>query len=284
MSRTPLDIIIPAYSGSYDSARNYEILEIVSHRGDSYISKKPSKNIAPSNTEYWQRLTDVSYALGTGIITEELDPTVPAWAKTANKPTYTASEVNAVPTARTVNGKALSTNITLAATDVSAVPTARTVNGKALSADITLAAADVSAVPTTRTVNGKALSANVTLSASDMNAVTLTGDKADPSQISAPIVSATANKTLALTDAGCYIEMNATSALTVTIPADATVNFPVGTEIEIIQEGTGEVTIAAASGVTLQSPGGLKKISERYVVVSLKKRAANDWRLTGALA
>ena len=50
----------------------------------------------------------------------ETDPTVPAWAKAASKPTYTASEVGAVPTSRTVNGKALSANITLAASDVGA--------------------------------------------------------------------------------------------------------------------------------------------------------------------
>lgn len=56
----------------------------------------------------------------------EADPTVPAWAKTANKPTYTASEVGAVPTTRTVNGKALSDNITLGATDVGALPSTTT--------------------------------------------------------------------------------------------------------------------------------------------------------------
>lgn len=52
----------------------------------------------------------------------ETDPTVPAWAKSKTKPTYTASEVGAVPTSRTVNGKALSANITLAASDVGALP------------------------------------------------------------------------------------------------------------------------------------------------------------------
>lgn len=52
----------------------------------------------------------------------ETDPTVPSWAKTATKPTYTASEVGAVPTTRTVNGKALSSNITLSASDVGALP------------------------------------------------------------------------------------------------------------------------------------------------------------------
>lgn len=57
----------------------------------------------------------------------ETDPTVPAWAKTEKKPTYTASEVGAVPTTRTVNGKALSGNITLSATDVKALPDTTTI-------------------------------------------------------------------------------------------------------------------------------------------------------------
>lgn len=57
----------------------------------------------------------------------ETDPTVPAWAKTANKPTYTASEVGAVPITRTVNGKALSGNISLSASDVGALPNTTTI-------------------------------------------------------------------------------------------------------------------------------------------------------------
>lgn len=75
------------------------------------------------------------------------------------------------PTSRTINGKALNTNISLTASDVSAVPTTRTVNNKALSGNITLSASDVGAVPTTRTVNGKALSTNISLTASDVSAL-----------------------------------------------------------------------------------------------------------------
>lgn len=52
----------------------------------------------------------------------ETDPTVPSWAKQVSKPSYTAGEVGAVPTTRTVNGKALSSDITLSASDVSALP------------------------------------------------------------------------------------------------------------------------------------------------------------------
>lgn len=91
---------------------------------------------------------------------------------------------------RTINGKSLSSDITLSASDVSAVPTTRKVNNKALSSDITLAASDVSAVPTTRTVNGKALSSNITIGRSDIIGIVLNG------------ASSSANKTLNMSLSG----------------------------------------------------------------------------------
>lgn len=83
---------------------------------------------------------------------------------------YTGAEIdagigkanNAVPTSRTVNGKALSTDISLAATDVGAVPTSRTVNGQALSADITLTAANVGAAGSTHTHAASDITSGVT--------------------------------------------------------------------------------------------------------------------------
>lgn len=60
-----------------------------------------------------------------------------------------ASDVGAVPSTRTVNGKALSSNISLTASDVGAVPTSRKVNGRALSSDINITSGDVFAQTTT---------------------------------------------------------------------------------------------------------------------------------------
>ena len=54
-------------------------------------------------------------------ITQETDPTVPSWAKAESKPSYSASEVGAVPTTRKVNNKALSSDVTLSASDVGAL-------------------------------------------------------------------------------------------------------------------------------------------------------------------
>lgn len=66
------------------------------------------------------KLSDLSDDLG--VITSETDPTVPGWAKTPNKPAYTAAEVGAVPTSRKVAGKALTGDITIALEDISGVP------------------------------------------------------------------------------------------------------------------------------------------------------------------
>lgn len=51
-----------------------------------------------------------------------------SWAKQSSKPSYSASEVGAVPTSRTVNGKALSSDISLSAGDVGAAPSSHSHN------------------------------------------------------------------------------------------------------------------------------------------------------------
>lgn len=88
---------------------------------------------------------------------------------------------------------------------------------------------------------------------------------------------------LLTTDAGTLIEMESSSALTVTIPQDSSQNFPIGATLEIIQTGTGQVTLVADSGVTIQSTNGLK-LSEQYSAVTIYKRSANTWLATGDLS
>ena len=77
--------------------------------------------------------------------------------------------------------------------------------------------------------------------------------------------------------------MNVSSNNTVTIPTDASVNFAIGTEINVFQYGTGETTIVAASGVTLRSKFNLTKIGGQYTGVTLLKISANNWMIVGSL-
>jgi len=65
----------------------------------------------------------------------ESDPTVPAWAKAEQKPSYTASEVGAVPITRKINNKALSSDITLTAADVNALPSSTVIPAAQIQSD-----------------------------------------------------------------------------------------------------------------------------------------------------
>ena len=97
------------------------------------------------------------------------------------------------------------------------------------------------------------------------------------------ITQSTTAKTLALTDANDYIRCTNTSDLTITIPTDASVAFPIRTQIQIIRAGTGQVTFAPISGVTINKAEGLK-IAAQYKSVVLTKVSSNTWDLVGALA
>lgn len=92
-----------------------------------------------------------------------------------------------------------------------------------------------------------------------------------------------ASYTLVLGDNGKFVSLSSASAITLTIPANASVAFPVGAEIDLAQLGNGTVTVAAAGGVTINSLGAKVAIAGQYAAVKLKKTGTNIWLLTGSL-
>jgi hypothetical protein len=78
------------------------------------------------------------------------------------------------------------------------------------------------------------------------------------------------------------IEMNSTSPMTFTIPTNAALAWPVGASMDILQTNTGEVTIAASGGVTLnRTPGN--KLRTQWSSATILKRGTNSWILYGDL-
>ena len=108
----------------------------------------------------------------------------------------------------------------------------------------------------------------------DSNAVAGAG-----TQISTQIAS----YPLLLADAGKTIEMNVASGNTLTIPANASVAFPIGTVINIVQVGAGQTTVAITSD-TLVSSGSKFKLSGQYSGATLYKRASTTWVLIGDIS
>ena len=99
-----------------------------------------------------------------------------------------------------------------------------------------------------------------------------------------PIVQKTASYTLsALTERDSLIEVSSATAVTITIPTNTAVAYPIGTSIDILQTGAGQVTIAPVDGtVTVNATPGLK-LRTTWSSATLFKRAANTWVVYGDL-
>jgi hypothetical protein len=98
----------------------------------------------------------------------------------------------------------------------------------------------------------------------------------------------TTTYTLSLTDAAHgaiepILIFTSTPAVTVTVPLNAAVAFPVGAQIDVIQDGVGKVTFSPATGVTINSSSGSKSISAQYAAVTLIQKAIDIWYLFGGL-
>jgi len=91
----------------------------------------------------------------------------------------------------------------------------------------------------------------------------------------------TASYSLALNDNGKLILMNVATANNLTIPLNSSVNFPVGTKIDVSSVGAGQTTIVAAGGVTINSAGGALKLRLQYSGATMVQTATNVWLLFG---
>lgn len=88
--------------------------------------------------------------------------------------------------------------------------------------------------------------------------------------------------TLVIGDAFKLVTINAASAKNLIVPPNSSEAFPVGTRIDIGQDGAGQVTVVADSGVTIHTPETLKLRKQR-AKATLIKRDVDLWDLEGNL-
>lgn len=99
-----------------------------------------------------------------------------------------------------------------------------------------------------------------------------------------PQVVAT-TKTLALTDAGTHQYYTGGSSIILTLPTNATVAFPIGTAITIVNHSTANVSVQKQTGVALymatDTTNAIRNI-EDYGVATLLKVGTDTWFISGA--
>lgn len=89
--------------------------------------------------------------------------------------------------------------------------------------------------------------------------------------------------TLVLTDQGKMVTLTNAGAITLTVPPNSSVAFPVGAQIDLAAMGVGMVTIAPGSGVTVNGTPSLVTRAQ-YSAVTLIKLATDTWLAVGDLA
>jgi hypothetical protein len=110
----------------------------------------------------------------------------------------------------------------------------------------------------------------------------------DP-KINLTIDPETASYTAVLANNGQVVTMNVGSANTFSIPTNASVAFPIGTQINVLQIGTGQTTIqAVTSGTTsILSTGGTAaqpKLRVRYSAATCLKAGTDLWYVFGDIS
>jgi hypothetical protein len=107
-----------------------------------------------------------------------------------------------------------------------------------------------------------------------------TGPQGDPTLIVQ--TAKTGAYTLASGDQGALIQLNGT--FTVSVPTDATFNFAIGTQINLLNIASGVITVAPATpGTTVLNGTPGLKLRAQWSSATLIKLASNTWVIVGDL-
>jgi hypothetical protein len=99
-----------------------------------------------------------------------------------------------------------------------------------------------------------------------------------------PQVSFTGNATMATTDAGKHFYSTESTDYVLTIANNASQGFAMGAAISIVNQGTGNITIAQGSGVTLYLAGNAtsgNRTLSTFGMATIMKVATDTWFING---
>jgi hypothetical protein len=86
-----------------------------------------------------------------------------------------------------------------------------------------------------------------------------------------------------LTDAHKLVTQSNGAGITTTIPPNSSVAFEIGDQVNLLQLGAGQVTVAAGAGVTIRSEGSKLKLKGQYAAATCVKIDTDEWVLVGNL-
>jgi hypothetical protein len=169
-----------------------------------------------------------------------------------------------------------------------AVTTAKILDANVTEAKLASSAVTAGKIAADAVTTAKILDVNVTTGKIADSAITQ-AKMADRAIGSAELDNLTLNAvtdtyTLVLADAHKLVTCSKLTAFTVTIPPNSSVAFDIGDQVNLMQIGDGQITVAAGAGVTLEAQGSKKKLNGKWATATAVKIATDTWVLVGNTA
>ena len=116
------------------------------------------------------------------------------------------------------------------------------------------------------------------------NTATITSANYSIGYLNLPQIALSANITTSASDSGKHYYSTSVSNITLTIANNTSVNWATGTAISLVSLGSGNITVAGASGVSLYLAGNTSagnRILTTYGLATMLNVSANTWVISG---
>jgi hypothetical protein len=87
--------------------------------------------------------------------------------------------------------------------------------------------------------------------------------------------------TIGTADVGKLITLSNVAAQTITIPANASVAFAIGDQVNFLNLSTGTATFVAGGTAVIRSAGAKLKLADQYAVCTVLKIDTDAWVMVG---
>lgn len=226
------------------------------------------KSVTPNTSDNSTRIATTEYVKGQGYLTVG---TASSTFSTIDSPVFTGTPLVPTATTGTSNAQIASTEFVSSALS----------NHSSATTGIHGVSGSIVGTSSSQTLTNKVID-GITNTLQNIPQSSITGLSGAYSPLNLTLNMQTGSYTLTLSDTARQIEIESSSSNYLYVPTDASVSFPIGTSLIVVQTGTGQTTISSVDpGTTVINGTPGLKLRAQWSAATLVKRSTNKWLVFG---